>query len=98
MSLAGGPFGQFELAARFPGVPEETASKVSRADRMIIRGWTLATLVGKTYQSVNGPNGTLHLRLHSPNWLRYYLEPSPGTEIVFQTDAYSLKGTIEPKR
>ncbi len=97
MALDGGPFGQFEIAARFSGVPEETAGKVREGDEMIIRGWQLAGVVERSFQLKDAPKGELRLRFRSPNWLKYYFDPSPGTEVVFVTDAYSLKGAIEPQ-
>jgi len=98
MALDGGAFGQFEIVACFPGVPEETAGKVREGDKMIIRGWLLAGVVEKSFQSKAAAKGELRLRFRSPNWLKCYLDPSPGTEVVFITDAYSLKGVIETQR
>ena len=95
MALDGGPFGQFEISARFPGVSEETAGKVSEGDEMIIRGSRLAVVVEKSFQPKDAAKGELRLSFRSPNWLKYYLDPSPGTEVVFVTEAYSLKGRIE---
>ena len=95
MALDGGPFGQFEIVARFSGVPKETAGKVREGDEMIIRGWQLAGVVERSFQPKDAASGELRLCFRSPNWLKYYLDPSPGTEVVFVTDAYSLKGAIE---
>jgi len=95
MALDGGPFGYFEIAAQFPNISEETADRVRIGDEMAIRGWVLATVVERSFLPKDAMQGDLSLRFRSPNWLRYYLDPSPGTEIVFITDAYSLNGTIE---
>ena len=95
MALDGGAFGQFEIVARFPGVSEETADRIRVGDEMAIRGWQLAAVVERFFQPTEAGRGELRLRFRSPNWLRYYLDPSPGTEVVFITDNYTLKGRIE---
>ena len=95
MALNGGPFGQFEIDASFPGVPEETAGMVRQGDEMIVRGWPLASVIERSFQPKGAAKGELRLRFRSPNWLKYYLDPSPGTEVLFTTDRYSIKGEIE---
>ncbi|MBN1592857.1 MAG: hypothetical protein JW941_06370, partial [Candidatus Coatesbacteria bacterium] len=88
--LEGGPFGEFEISATFPDTSSATVDKVEISDEMVIRGWTIAKVIDKK----GGSDESLHLRLRVPNWMKYYLDPAPGTEIVFQSDGYSLQGII----
>ena len=95
MALNNGPFAPFEMTADFPDVPATTAAMVRTGDEMRVRSYRLARVVEKDYTRENGSTGTLQLRIESPNWLRYYFEPLPGTEVVFVTDTYSLTGLIQ---
>ncbi|RLC47548.1 MAG: hypothetical protein DRH70_03135 [Candidatus Coatesbacteria bacterium] len=96
MPLAGGPFSHFLIDVRFANVPADTAAKVHVGDQMRLRGWTVAVVVEKLSEEALGSRAReIRLRLRSPNWLRWYLDTSSGTEVVFKTERYALRGRIE---
>jgi len=96
MPLAGRPFSHFVIDARFPNIPADTAAKVHVGDQMRLRGWPVAIVVEKSLEEALGSNvRELRVRFRSPNWLRYYLDTSSDTDLVFKTNSYLLEGRIE---
>ena len=94
MAFAGGPFGTFDLTVRFPGVEHELAGRVRIGDGMTVHSSKIAEVTWKSIEARGDETSVLLLQFRSPNWLRSYFEPLPGVEVIFTTDAYSLKGQI----
>ncbi|MCD6327085.1 hypothetical protein J7M28_05985 [bacterium] len=94
MAFAGGPFASFDLTVRFPSVEDELAKRVRVGDCMTVHSSKIAEVIGKSIEARGDEKSVLLLQFRSPNWLRCYFEPRPGVEVIFTTDAYSLKGQI----